>query len=163
MLSESQFHDAISHAKTCYETKLVNDFARDRNSKIYSYIKSISRQDQLPPQMFHESISAVSDKDKANLFNRYFFSVYSSNSSSISLETTPPPPHSSISDLHFCHSDVYVALTKLDPLKAMGIDGIGPKILRHCACALSHPILHLFQVSLSHSQLPSELAIITNI
>ena len=39
-------------------------------------------------------------------------------------------------------SDVYDALTSLNPTKAMGIDGIGQKALMSCAFALYQPIHH---------------------
>ena len=41
----------------------------------------------------------------------------------------------------------------------MGIDNIGPKILKLCAPALYLPIHHLFSLSLSHQCLPAEWCI----
>ena len=38
----------------------------------------------------------------------------------------------------------------------MGIDGIGPKLLKHCALALYKPIHHLFVLSISQHYLPKE-------
>ena len=38
----------------------------------------------------------------------------------------------------------------------MGIDGIGPKVLKHCALALYKPLHHLFLLSLSQHFLPTE-------
>ena len=154
--SELQLRANIDHAKTCYESKLINDFALGRNSRIYSHIRSVLQQDQLPSQMFLKSVSAVTDIDKANLFNRYFFSIYSSNSSSLPNVSSIPCPSTTISDIDFSPLDVYNALASLDPTKAMGIDGVGPRVLRFCACALYLPIHHLFQTSLRYSQLPSE-------
>ena len=61
-----------------------------------------------------------------------------------------------LSDISFSDLDVYSALTTLDLSKAMGIDGIGPRILNHCALALYQPIHHLFSLSLSQHYLPEE-------
>ena len=36
-------------AKSKYESKLVNDFAFSNNSKIHSYLKSFSKNNDLPP------------------------------------------------------------------------------------------------------------------
>ena len=47
-------------------------------------------------------------------------------------------------------------MPSLDPTRAMGNEGIGPRILKFCACALYQPIHQLFQTSLSYSQLPFE-------
>ena len=50
--------------------------------------------------------------------------------------------------------DVYNALINLDPNKAQGIDGIGPKFLKYCAESLVQPLCHLFNLSLSSSVIP---------
>ena len=39
------------------------------------------------------------------------------------------------------------ALTTLDPNKATGIDGIGPKILKYCAAAAFKPLHYLYSLS----------------
>ena len=50
----------------------------------------------------------------------------------------------------------FEALCSLDTSKAIGIDGIGPNVLHHCALALYKPLHHLFLLSLSHSNIPAE-------
>ena len=47
-----------------------------------------------------------------------------------------PKPHSILSDISISEDDVFQALTSLDPSKASGCDGIGSKLLKHCALAL---------------------------
>ena len=44
----------------------------------------------------------------------------------------------------------------LDPSKAMGCDGISPRLLKHCALPLCQPLLHLFTLSLSQHYVPLE-------
>ena len=51
---------------------------------------------------------------------------------------------------------MYNALIYLDPNKATGIDGIGPKILKYYAMSLFHPLCYLFNLSLSSGTIPSE-------
>ena len=51
---------------------------------------------------------------------------------------------------------MFDALSSLDSSKAMGIDEVGPKILKHCALALYKPIHHLFLLSLSQHYLPND-------
>ena len=109
--------------------------------------------------MSYKDVSVETDIDKANLFNKYFFSVFSCSSQGLPQFSTLSPPSIFLSKVDFSISDVYQALIKLDPTKAMGIDGIGPRVLKSCACALSEPIHHLFKVSLSCSCLPSEWTI----
>ena len=52
--------------------------------------------------------------------------------------------------------DVYRVLSSLDTAKAVGLDGIGPKVLRFCAPALSTVLHHLFNCSLSQHSIPAE-------
>ena len=51
---------------------------------------------------------------------------------------------------------MFTALTSLDPSKAMGIDCVGPKILKKCALALYQPVHHLFSLSLLNHYIPEE-------
>ena len=47
--AESLLQAKMSLAKSNYESKLVRAFANKESSKIYNYIKSLSRHDTLPP------------------------------------------------------------------------------------------------------------------
>lgn len=68
----------------------------------------------------------------------------------------PPPAYSTLSNIYISISDVHKALSALNPNKAMGIDGIGPKILKSCASAICIPLHHLFCLSLSSGIIPSQ-------
>ncbi len=116
----------MSDAKCSYESRLVEDYAFKRNSKIYKYIKRIMKSD-LPKVMHFNDKSALSDSDKAHLFNSFFESVYSKPL-----------------QLHFINiTDLVVlnALSSLDPSKASDIDGIVYFIIYSlcvCGTARSH-------------------------
>ena len=87
--------------------------------------------------------SALSDSDKAHLFNSFFESVYSKPLQNI----TRTHANSMQSTLHFINItdlDVLNALSSLDPSKASGIDGIGPRLLCTCADALYRVFHHYF-------------------
>ena len=153
---EIELQDIMSTAKSEFELSLINDFAYSRNYKIYDYIKSMNKDDSLPPVMSNGSNSASEDHDKATLFNQYFHSVFTSNSGNISPTDGNPSPFATITDIEFSESDVYQALASLDPSKSPGIDGIGPNILKHGALALHIPIHHLFKLCMTHCSIPSE-------
>lgn len=53
-------------------------------------------------------------------------------------------------------SEVFEVLSSLNPNKAMGIDGIGPRVLKNCALAIYQPLQHLFQTSISQHKVPAE-------
>ena len=58
--------------------------------------------------------------------------------------------------LAFTEEEVYSVLSQLDPNKATGIDSISPKILKYCAPSLTHPLYHLFNLSLAFGVIPQE-------
>ena len=98
-------------------------------------------QDQLPLHVLLNSTSAMSDEEKANLFNEYFHSVHSPASS-----CNAPPTitvASNYSDINISIHDTFTALTILNPLKATVIDGIGPRLLKTCSTPLSTSLQHL--------------------
>ena len=106
--------------------------------------------------MHLESTKVTSDRDKATLFNNYFFSVFSSGPTELPSPESLSPPTSCLGDIEVSLSDVYSALTSLDACKAVGPDGISPRVLKICAVALCEPIHHLFSTSLKTQSLPSE-------
>ena len=75
--TESQLQANIDSSKAIFESGLIHNYSHSNTSKIFHYIKSISNQDTLPSVMYLDSTYASSDQDKANLFNKLFFSVYS--------------------------------------------------------------------------------------
>ena len=155
--AEARFQLDATEAKSNYEASLINNFASSGNPSIYRYINSITKTKQIPSTVYLGETVADNDEHKAKLFNRYFFSVFTSTS----CKNTDHIKDSSIcadsfSSLVFSEAEVYNALVSLDPNKATGIDGIGPKILKYCALSLFHPLCHLFNLSLSSGTIPSE-------
>ena len=106
--------------------------------------------------MHFDSFSAKNDYDKAKLFNKYFHSIFTQSSFTLPPISEIPSVVSLISDIFIPESDVFSELSLLDTSKTMGIDNMGPKILKFCAPALYLPIHHLFPLSLSSQRLPTE-------
>ena len=100
------------------------------------------------------SLTATTDKEKANLFNKYFNSVYSP-ASTCSMPTSITST-TFICEISISLLDAYETLANLNTTKATGLDGIGPKLLKSCAVALCGPLHHLFNISLKNSQIPAE-------
>ena len=78
----------------------------------------------------------------------YFHSVFTQSLFVLPPIDEIPVPETSLTDIVISESDVFTALTLLDPTKAMGIDGIGPYILKKCGHAVYQPVHHLFSLSL---------------
>ena len=66
------------------------------------------------------------------------------------------PQTQKLSKIMIHASDVYGALTSLNPHKAMGADGIGLNILSRCALAFYEPLIHLFSLTISQETLPKD-------
>jgi len=151
---EDELQQIITAAKLDYESHLVYNFALTNSNKIFRYISSIRGQDGLPSLMSHNNITASNDKEKAQLFNNYFYSVFSADDNLSTFVPTTSP--NTIEDIVITEPDVLDILQSLDVNKACGIDSISPKIFRYCALPLLKPICHLFSVSLSTSDIPTE-------
>ena len=151
---ESVLKDKITKAKSAYESNLVLDYVKKKPSKLYDHIRTITNHSLIPRQVSLGQTLATTDEKKANLFNEYFFSVCSHSSSYPSIPPISTIP--SLSVIDFSPSDVYSTLSGLDLSKTMGVDGIGPQILKFCALALYEPLHHLFCTSLTSAVIPSE-------
>ena len=157
LLAESSLQKEMEQAKTKFEHDLVNNFAFNKDYKIFKYIKNIISHNSIPVSVHFGNSSASSDLHKASLFNEFFHTTFTPSSRPPNLPTLSDPPQSStLSDIIFSPTEVYEALTTLDPSKAKGIDGISPVTLSRCALALYEPIHHLFSLCINQSNIPNE-------
>ena len=154
--SELELQDVMKIAKSEYESNLIQEFAFSKNYKISKYIKSLRKEDSLPPTMHDGTTTATEDLEKVTLFNKYFFSVFTSSSYCLPAMEDNTTIDAAITNIDISDSEVYEALAALDPSKSSGIDGIGTNILKLGAQALYVPLHHLFNLSLTHCSIPSE-------
>uniref|UniRef100_A0A1X7SPP3 Endonuclease/exonuclease/phosphatase domain-containing protein n=1 Tax=Amphimedon queenslandica TaxID=400682 RepID=A0A1X7SPP3_AMPQE len=145
----------ICDARAAFEKKLVHNFVLHKDSGIFKYLRSLSGQSSLPSVMSLNSTVADTPSSVADLFNKYFHSVYVTSSSSVSF---PPAsfPDKSLCSIDISLQDTFEALCSLKCDKAMGGDGIPPAILKGAATALLDPIHHLFQLCVSQSSIPTQ-------
>ena len=146
----------MEEAKTAYESKLIESLQSHGSPAIYSYIRSLSTHKAFPSVMNLNTKCAVTDEEKAYLFNEFFHSVFT-----VSPFLLPPVrdfkyPHSFMGEISVSELDVFEALSSLDVSKASGPDGICAKLLKHCAIALYQPLHYIFFLSLSQCYLPLE-------
>ena len=66
----------MSESKSSYETALIRKFGTSNHARIYQYISSLKKQSVLPGIMSFNGITANNDMDKSELFNPYFYSVF---------------------------------------------------------------------------------------
>ena len=131
---EDMLRIKMAHVKSDFECKLIESLQAGHSKPIYTYMRNLTNVNTIPSAVNLDNINAVSDNEKATLFNQYFHSVFTS--SNFWLPEVPRPDHF-IDAITITESDVYHALLSLDPSKAMGCDGISPKLLKHCALPLT--------------------------
>lgn len=154
--AEKDLQNNIQLAKASFEAKLVQDFAFSNNPKIFQYIRNITKSTFIPSTVVYKNCSASLDIDRANLYNEYFYSVFSQSTYSLPPFSHMPSTSPSLNSINISEEEVYHALTNLDPNKAFGIDSISPALLKHCAVVLTKPLHYLFSYSIYHCCLPSE-------
>ncbi len=89
-------------------------------------MNSILHNNSLPVAMHLNSHTATSDSDKASLFNEFFESVYSKPTSFVAHTHTIGAQTPVLNNIVITDTEVYTALSSLDPCKASGTDCIGP-------------------------------------
>lgn len=148
---EVLYNDAAKHVKAEYERSLINKLAKN-GSGLYKYIGFLRKGGSIPPIMSFETELASNDQEKATLFNTYFHSVFTTSSFKLPPDDLMPTAVRECADLLITEQ----VLASLDPSKAMGLDGLGPRLLKFCALALYKPLHHLFVTSLQKHVIPKE-------
>ena len=143
----------ITSAKANYESDLIMAFANNNNPRVYKYIRSLTKSHIIPPTLHYNCKIADSNIDKANMFNDYFYSVFTQAATDQSLPIENP---SHLSSINITEEDVYNALINLDTSKAKGPDGIPPIVLSKCASVLCRPFHYLFSLILKYGYLPRD-------
>ena len=143
--SEETLQKKMVSAKSEYEANLLKSFLpNNKTSMIYSSAMAFHQLSILIPALLVLIWIRL----------RYLMNTFIQCSPPVPsnfLLLDRPEPVSCLSDLTITTTEVYQGLSSLDPGKAMGCDGIGPKLLKHCALALYEPSHHFFPFVLHSS------------
>ena len=95
---------------------------------------------------------------KADIFNKYFYSVFTHEDTSNlnTLRNSISFLSPIIQSINFTPNNVYNELVNLDAGKACGPDHITPKLLKLCAEFICEPLNQLFNQSMSSGTLPRD-------
>ena len=146
-------HEQLRSARVSHISQFLTTSITDKPKSFWTFISKL-RQDNQGIGDLQVSGSIVSaDALKAEALNEQFNSVYTKEGS-IPLPNLGESPYGEIGRLQISISGVLDQLTKLNPSKAQGPDGIPPWFLNTYAAQLA-PILHnIFQLSVDSSQVP---------
>ena len=96
----------IAGAKSDFESCLALNYVHTNNNKIFHYISSIKGHDNFPAKMCYNDECASTDINKAQLSNRYFYSVFSLSHAPISVPESQPS-NQIFNDIQFTNADVF--------------------------------------------------------
>ena len=106
--------------------------------------------------MSFNSSTANNDTDKAELFNTYFYSVFTPPTDVLSSSGTIYNNQPILDTIDIDEQVVFNNLCALDSTKATGIDDLNPKIYKECALTLLLPICHLFTICMKFAKIPAQ-------
>ena len=104
--------------------------------------------------MYYNGHCSSESFEKAQMFNKYFYSAFTRTSSPTIFENSKLDKLLHTINIHY--AEVFEALVSLDSSKAIGIDRISPKILKNCATSLCEPITFLYIQCLWFGYFPKE-------
>ena len=144
-----------------YLHKIESSFCSNPKT-FWSYHKAMlhNRTDQ-NTRITYNGITAKTSREKAELFNSYFASVFQTSRSNKSTENddyddTPSKTHVELSDITVSVEEVVNNLRNLDVTKAHGPDGIHPRLLKECSEQIGPSLCALFNHSLNCGRVPIE-------
>ena len=121
--------------------------------KFWSHVKSFSKSHRLPECMHLNDTFRNSPKDKAELFNNYFYQQFSTPSRyDIDIDWS----NDQLFDIDFSPERIINLLKEVNPNKANGPDGIHGQVLKHCARSLAPPLSVIFTLSYNSGCVPKD-------
>ena len=109
---------------------------------------SVVSTQSFPPILQPGTLRVESDREKAETFNIYFYSIFTSSDFILLNLKELAKPTNLISDILLSLEEVYQVLSTLQTNKACGPDGIRPSVLQACAMRLTLILHHLFSLLL---------------
>jgi hypothetical protein len=100
-------------------------------------------------------ITSTNADETADLFNRYFNSVFLKETEEI-YRPVSPLSNETMSEITLEPCEVRIVLNNLNPNKASGPDKISIRLLKECACSITPSLTYLFNKSLHTGDLPTE-------
>ena len=145
----------LIHEKYTDYVNSLGAMISENPKRFWSYFRSKTRTRSLPQVIKSNSCTASEAADKAQLFNSYFYSVFTKPSDNVVYPDITGFQHELLGSVQIEECDLLDILYHLDISKATGPDGISPKLLKECAAQIVKPLCHIFNVSLSSGKLPS--------
>ena len=148
----------IKKAKKGKENKIARE-AKENPKQFWKYINSKRKcQQGISALKMEDGTYTTSDKEKAEVLDDLFSSVFTNENMENLPKTTPGEGSNGVflSEIIITEEAVKRKLKALDPCKTPGADNIHPRLLRELSEELAKPLTLIFNKSLEEGKLPSE-------
>ena len=156
----------IKKAKKRHERK-IGEECKNNPKMFWKYVQEQNKTKQGISALKDEDGNLkTTDKEKADILNDYFASVYTTDGKDIpNLDECSKSNGISIDSIRITPEAIENKLKNLDPNKAQGPDNIPPKVLKELRQEISTPLSIIFNKSLESGKLPDDwkTAIVTAI
>ena len=153
---------AIRQARDNYIHDIIGDLAHatehDRyagTKRFFGYIKAQKKEKSGVPTLNVGDETVTTDQGKADAFNKQFKDAFTTERTD-DIPDLGPSPHPSCDDIVFTTSGIIKLLKGLKPHKAMGPDGLPPRILKDLAEELAPILTVLFQQIYDTGEAPQD-------
>ena len=134
--------------------EVIGGSLTDNPKKFWSYVKySKSENFGISPLKTEDGMS-ITDKNKVETLNSYFFSVFTQEW--MPLPQMGPSPFCPIADLRISPDGVAKQLAQLNPYKACGPDNLPARVLKEISQSASAWLAFIFQQSFDFGVVPSD-------
>lgn len=153
-----KFSSLRKELKYLIKSKMRSNFDDDLSpntitKKFWSAVKSTSKSNRIPENMYLGNTIRNNPIEIANLFNQHFYNQFSEESQyDIDINFNDDQ----FFDLSFNSSTVYTNLMQVNPNKSPGPDNISGHLLKNCAQSICHPLSILFNISFRTGSFPVE-------
>jgi hypothetical protein len=144
--------------KKCDHANKLKESMFENPKRFWSLLKSSTKTNQSPNFIRNGQSFTTDSRIKANLFNKFFHSVFSPGNVDppSTFSTSMESSCNKLSDIDLTISEVAAVLRNLDPNKACGPDGIPSRILSKVADEIAPSLCILFNMSLSIGVVPAK-------
>jgi hypothetical protein len=152
-----EYHDNLDKAESDYNKKLCTSLNDNRNNKRWwSVVKGIlgkGKDDSYPP-IHNGNIYATSNKEKAELFNKYFLSHSNLDLSNAKLPNDVSNSEFVIENVSATEQEVSDLIATLDICKATGHDDISSRMLKMAGVCIVPSLTRLINMCFVNQKFP---------
>ena len=135
--------------------KLIAKEAKRNPKAFHKYVNSKTKVRSGISELETNDGLAISDQEKSEALNTFFTSVFTKEDLTEIPTCVTHQVNPALKNVTLNREELLKKLSKLNPAKSQGPDGLHPRVLRECAESIVDPLLILFKQSLQLGQVPS--------